>query len=136
MARKITNDDIQKKLNELTLDELLGMLNNYSTTNSIDLEKEKQKLITNDIQSHLIANGINCNCPHCNGSHIVKNGTRANGIKEFKCKDCGKKFTVFTNTILEKSKIRWDIWIKVVEMVLNNIPLEHMQKVLIDDFGI
>lgn len=135
MARKITNDDIQKKLNTLSLDELLGMLNNYSTTNAVDLEQAKQKLITNDLQNKLIANDVNKVCPQCKGNHIVKNGTRANGIKEFKCKDCGKKFTVFTNTILEKSKLRWDIWIKVSEMVLNNMPLEHMQQILISDYG-
>lgn len=108
MARKITNDDIQKKLNTLSLDELLGMLNNYSTTNAVDLEQTKQKLITNDLQNKLIANDVNKVCPQCKGNHIVKNGTRANGIKEFKCKDCGKKFTVFTDTILEKTKLRWD----------------------------
>jgi len=45
----------------------------------------------------------------CNSSLKVKNGKRKNGIQEYKCKECGTKFTAFTNTILEKSRWHWDI---------------------------
>lgn len=33
------------------------------------------------------------NCPHCNSTHIIKNGTR-NGKVRLKCKNCNKHFTL------------------------------------------
>ena len=136
MSRKITKDDVQKKLNTLSIDEILGMLNTYSMATGEDISVAKKKLIVDDLQNRLLANNINSTCPNCGSYHIIKKGTRANGIKEFMCKDCNKKFTLFTNTILEKTQYHWDIWVKVVEMVLNHYPIEHMQDVLIRDYGL
>ena len=136
MAKKtISKIDVQEKLNTLSLNELLEMLDNYSSTNKVDLDKVKSKLIVNDLQNRLLENKINCSCPHCNSTNIVKYGTK-NNIKRFKCKDCSKIFTLFTNTILEKTKIHWDIWVKVVQMVITNTPVEEMQKVLQKDYGL
>ena len=135
MPRKISNAELQNKINTLPLSEILKMLKVYSNTNGVDISAIKNEMITTDLQNRLLANGINSCCPVCNSSNIVKNGSR-NGIKHFKCKDCNKQFTLFTNTILEKTKYHWDIWVKVVEMVLNNIPMEHIQKTLITDYGL
>lgn len=134
MSKKITNEDIQKKLNTLSLNEILSMLKTYSTVNSADISKVKNILITDDLQNRLIENNINNSCPYCKSKNIVSFGKNGN-IKRFKCKDCGKTFTLFTNTILEKTKAYWDIWVKVLEMTLNNYPLEHIQETLIKDYG-
>lgn len=134
--KKITKDDVQKKLNTLSINEILSMLDTYSKTTGADISSAKDKLITDDLQNRLIAHNINTSCPYCNSSNIKKNGTKTNGIMRFKCKDCNKQFTLFTGTILEKTKVHWDVWIKVLEMTLNNIPMEHMQEILIKDFGL
>jgi transposase-like protein len=36
-------------------------------------------------------------CPHCGGSHIVKNGSE-DGVQRFLCRDCRKSFTATTGT--------------------------------------
>jgi len=136
MSRKITKQDMQKQLNTLSLTELLGMLNTYSKANKTDISKYTKHLVNDDWQNRLINSNINTNCPHCGSSTIIKKGTRANGIKEFQCKECKKKFTLFTNTILEKTQYHYDIWIHVLKMVLNGMPTEHIHKNLIDDFGL
>lgn len=133
--KKITKDDVQKKLNTLSINEILSMLDTYSKTTGADISTARHKLITDDLQNRLIINDINNICPKCGSKHIVKNGKK-NDIILFKCKECNKQFTLFTGTILEKTKIHWDIWIKVLEMTLNNIPMEHMQEILIKDFGL
>ena len=110
--RKITNDDVQKKLNTLSINEILGMLDTYSKTTGADISAAKNKLITDDLQNRLIKYNINNSCPKCGSKNIAKNGKK-NDIIHFKCKECNKQFTLFTGTILEKTKVHWDIWIKV-----------------------
>lgn len=135
MRKIITNDDVQKKLNTLSINEILCMLDTYSKTTGADISAAKNKLITDDLQNRLIKYNINNSCPKCGSKNIAKNGKK-NDIIHFKCKECNKQFTLFTGTILEKTKIHWDIWIKVLEMTINNIPMEHMQEILIRDFGL
>lgn len=135
MPRKITNTELQNKMNTLSLSEVLNMLKVYADANGVDVSTAKNELVVTDLQNRLIENGINQTCPACNSDKVV--GFGYNGkIKRFKCKECGKTFTLFTGTILEKTKYHWDIWVKVVEMTLNNIPMEHIQQTLIADFGL
>ncbi len=49
--------------------------------------------------------------------------------------DCSTKFTHFTDTIFEKTHWHWDIWIKVLEMTLNNYSLQDMVNVLEKDYS-
>lgn len=135
MRKIITNDDVQKKLNTLSINEILSMLDTYSKTTGADISTAKNKLITDDLQNRLIAHNINTDCPYCKSKDISSFGKNGN-IKRFKCKKCNKTFTLFTGTILEKTKVHWDVWIKVLEMTLNNIPMEHMQEILIKDYGL
>ena len=52
--RKITNDDVQKKLNTLSINEILCMLDTYSKTTGADISAAKNKLIADDLQNRLI----------------------------------------------------------------------------------
>lgn len=133
MSRKISKDDIQKQLNTYSLTEIISMLNTYSASTSTDVSAVKKSLIINDFQNRLVNNNINTDCPYCKGKNIVGFGKNGN-IKRFKCKACSKTFTLFTNTILEKTKYHWDIWIAVLSMVLNNIPVEHIVETLHKDY--
>ena len=136
MSRKITKTEVQQQLNTYSLTELLGVLNTYSKANKVDVSKYRKTLINDDWQNRLINENINTDCPHCGGKKIIKKGIRANSIKEFQCKECNKKFTLFTNTILEKTQYHYDIWIHVLKMVLDDMPIEHIQQNLIVDFGL
>ena len=129
-----TLDELKKIINSLSYIQLKQLVEEYSDAHAVSFETEMENLITTSLQEKLIKLGINSTCPHCSSSKIVKNGTRGD-IQLFKCKDCNKKFTPFTNTILEKSHWHWDIWVKVVEMVINNYPIETMMIVLEDDYG-
>ena len=68
-----------------------------------------ETLVTNSQETKLHNLKVNYTCPKCKSSIIVKNGKKPNGIQEYKYKDCGTKFTKFTNTILEKTRWHWDI---------------------------
>jgi len=63
-----------------------------------------------------------CNCPHCQGTDIVKNGNRR-GVQRFMCKECKRTFTYSTNTIVYKSSKSIEVWKKFCECFLNKFPL-------------
>ena len=51
-------------------------------------------------------NGIEC--PYCKSRRVKKNGTAARNdvsLQRYKCKDCGRTFTVLTGTIFEGRKL-------------------------------
>lgn len=127
--------DVQEKINALSVYDVVKLLENYQHTNNTDIKTKIDDFIFDDFQNKLQSHGINSNCPYCKKERIV--GFGSNGkIKRFKCKDCGKTFTLFTGTILEKTKYGWDVWIKMTEMILNHYPMEHMLEALIKDFGL
>lgn len=58
----------------------------------------------------------NITCPNCEGDWIIKNG-HAKEVQRYKCKICGKTFTLFSNTIVSGShyKEKWGDFIKTME---------------------
>ena len=134
-TKKITTKELQEKLNTLSLSELLTILDGYSTSKGENLQKIKEKLVVEDLQTRLMQNKINCSCPYCNSTNVIKFGKNGN-VNRFKCKDCGKAFTLFTNTILEKTKYHWDIWVKMVQLTILNEPIETILKILQKDYGL
>lgn len=44
-------------------------------------------------------------CPYCKSNHILCNGSRADGIKTYKCYDCKKKFNPLSNSVLGDRKL-------------------------------
>ena len=63
-----------------------------------------------------------CNCPHCQSTHVVKNGNRR-GVQRLMCKECKRTFTYSTNTIVYKSSKSIEVWKKYCECFLNKFPL-------------
>lgn len=49
-------------------------------------------------------------CRHCGSERFVRNGTTAYGVHRYKCKDCGKSFTLLTNTIFDSHKLPISQW--------------------------
>lgn len=135
MAKKISVNELQKHINTLSMSEILTILDTYSKTNGENIANVRNRLITDDLQVRLEANGINTSCPDCHSTNISKYGRNGN-IRRFKCKDCGKTFTLFTGTILEKAKYHWDVWVEMVYWVLNDFTMEKIQENLEADFGL
>lgn len=133
MFSSISAADLQKQVNLLPVNEIVKILKNYQRSTDVNISQSVNNFIFEDLQDKLKKNGINSACPSCNSKIIV--GFGHNGkIQRFKCKDCNKTFTLFTGTILEKTKYGWDVWVRMVEMVINHYPMEHMLEVLKKDF--
>ncbi len=131
---KLNRDELQKHINTLPYSELQSMVRSYGYNRSIDVSEDLTSLTSIDLQRRLEKLGVNQECPECGSEHIVKNGKR-NHIQRYKCKACNTQFTPFTNTIMEKTKWDWSIWVEVMRLTLNNVSLAEMKHVLATDFG-
>ena len=130
----LSTEELLKIIDSLPYNKFKELVDHYAVANNANFEKEMDFMVTASLQDKLIKLGINSACPHCGSVKVVKSGKRKH-IQIYLCKDCNKKFTPFTNTILEKTRWHWDIWIKVLEMTINNYPIKAMVNVLEDDYG-
>lgn len=126
--------DLQNHINSLPYSEFKDMVIRYGYNHQINVQDDIDVLNSLDLQKRLEKLKINTKCPKCGSEHVVKNGNR-NHIQRFKCKKCENQFTLFTNTIMEKTKWHWSVWVKVMEMTLNNYSLAGMKSVLEKDYG-
>lgn len=133
--KKISFDDVKDFIFTLPYNEFRKIVKQYSTHSKTSFEKEMNDLITLSFQQKLESLGINKACHRCGSLMIVKNGKRPNSIQEYKCKDCNTKFTLFSNTILEKTNWHWDIWVVVLQMTINGFSIDSMINVLEGDYG-
>ncbi|NLC65779.1 MAG: IS1 family transposase [Clostridium sp.] len=133
--QEISLDDVIRFIQTLPYKEFNRVTNHYLKHNIMDLNIQLDIMTTLNFQGRLKALGINKDCPRCKSNEIKKNGKR-NYIQVFKCNDCNTKFTLFTGTILEKTKYHWDIWITVLQMVLNNFSLNEILNSLKKDFDL
>ena len=131
---RITMENVSEFLNTLPYAQFKALVEGYVAHTETNFDDEMKRLVTVNLQSRLEKLGVNSICPKCGSSVIVKNGKRANGIREYKCTACNGKFTLFTGTILEKTRWHWDVWIKVLEMTLNNYSIEKTVNVLEKDY--
>ena len=56
-------------------------------------------------------------CPHCASRNGVRLEGRATRAGVFKCRDCGKQFTVTVKTIMHRSKVPLSKWIAAFEVM-------------------
>ena len=94
-----------------------------------------KSIVVNSHQRRLEEFKINSACHQCGYLNVVKNGKRPDGIQRYICKDCSTRFTLFSGTILEKTKFHWDAWVRTLEMTIYHQPLETMHNVLVNDYG-
>lgn len=125
-------DELLKEIERLPYTQFRQTVEHYSNAHSLDFQKEWNRTVYQNFEQRLEALQINTACPHCGSVAVQRYGER-NGIQRFRCVDCHKTFTRFTGTILEKSRWHWDVWVKVLEMTLNDYSLETMKRVLETD---
>lgn len=82
-------EEIEEAINKLT--RALEDVKCRKNTNSRFVAKEKDNII----------------CPYCNSNHIIKNGHDKNSVQIYQCKECQRKFTSCTNTLVSHTKLTY-----------------------------
>ena len=115
MGRQTNKQKADKLLAKLSKKEIAELLEKYNA--STDYEEVEKKFIVQ--------------CPHCECSGYIKKGKTKYGLTIYKCKDCGKKFTIFTGTIMEKTPYSWKVWVSILEQMLRNQSIKTTREYLI-----
>ena len=92
------------------------------------------QIVNDDIQENLLAAGWVPTCPQCGSAEHIRNGKR-NGLQRYSCRECGTRYTTTSGTLLEKSNYMWDVWVKVLNDLVNCIGIEKTQASLKADYG-
>jgi len=102
--------DLLKQLNKADLKDIFDSFDLGSTNNSYEnVESLLQK-----------------ECPNCHSlSHIKKTKNNIN-LTIFKCKDCGRKFNILSQTPLEKTPYDWPVWVSILEQMLKNQSIKRI----------
>lgn len=74
-------------------------------------------------------------CPKCGSLYHVKDGISKAGIQKYKCKDCGKKFTIFTDTVLEGQKYPLPIIIDIIYCMTYGYSLTAIKEYLTNEYS-
>ncbi len=129
----ISREDVKKYLCSLPYSEFVKIATYYAESNGISISSDMGDFARINLDKRLEKLGINSTCPCCQSDKVIKYGNRDN-VQVYKCKACTKKFSRFTGTILEKSRWQWELWVKVLEMTLNEYSLTDMLNVLEKDY--
>lgn len=84
------------KLSPEERQEVIGYFLDSELSNEIDLENTINKIRESRFNEGLA-------CPHCHNDDIIKHG-KTNKQQRYRCKSCGRTFTDFTGTPIEKIK--------------------------------
>ena len=67
-------------------------------------------------------------CPKCGSANYVSDGFTPDGLKRFQCKDCGKRFTLLSNTIFHSTNKSFDTLAEYLTLMTFNVPLEMTEE--------
>lgn len=63
-------------------------------------------------------------CPGCGEAAPMRDGRTDAGVQRWRCPSCGRRFTSLTGTVLERSKSTMAQWVRFVELMRFNVPLD------------
>ena len=83
--------------------------------------------ITDDVQSFLIDTRFegDCSCIYCEGTHVVKNGKRKDGVQRFLCRDCRKSFIASSDSITSRTRKSVSVWTTYLRCMLDQKTLKQ-----------
>ena len=107
----------------------------YAEQNEQDSTRIWENSVAVELEDHLVQLGVNQACPACGSAAVVNSGFTPAGVQRRRCQDCGKNFTRFTGTMLERSRFPWDVWVEALRSTLSGDSLVDTRNILEHDFG-
>ena len=64
-------------------------------------------------------------CIYCEGSRVVKNGTRKDGTQRYLCRDCGKSFIPRSHSVTSRTRKRLSVWAAYLRCMMDQKTLKE-----------
>lgn len=125
----------KRYLMKLSLEELTAYLKEYEKVRQVKVLDQINQMKQEEIQTKLEALSPVSTCPSCKSNNFVKNGSRY-GLQRYYCKNCKTTFSVTTDTFMEGTTWTWEVWVKLVQMTVNNYSLDAMLDTLEKDYDL
>ena len=125
----------KRHLMKLSLEELTAYLKEYEKVRQVKVLDQINQMKQEEIQTKLEALSPVSTCPSCKSNNFVKNGSRY-GLQRYYCKNCKTTFSVTTDTFMEGTTWTWEVWVKLVQMTVNNYSLDAMLDTLEKDYDL
>ena len=123
----------KRHLMKLSLEELTAYLKEYEKVRQVKVLDQINQMKQEEIQTKLEVLAPVSACPSCNSDNFVKNGSKY-GLQRYYCKNCKTTFALTTDTFMEGTNWTWEVWVKLVQMTVNNFSLDEMVDTLEKDY--
>ena len=64
-------------------------------------------------------------CVYCEGTHVVKNGVRKDGVQRYLCRDCRRSFIPSTQSVTSRTRKHLSVWMHYVQCMLEHKTLRE-----------
>jgi transposase-like protein len=83
--------------------------------------------VSDNMQSFLIETRLDGegSCLYCEGTHVVKNGRRKDGIQRFLCRDCRKSFIANSDSITARTRKSVAVWAAYLRCMMDQKTLKQ-----------
>lgn len=85
------------------------------------------KYDSNSLSSYALKLGRTPKCPHCESLSYSNDGYYKDDEKRYRCKRCGKTYSLLNNSIFNSTKKNLYTWIKFIDLMIYNVPLECIE---------
>ena len=111
MGRKLSKKRITDAIMDLNPTEVAQIVNAYNRTKKAKVKVNP--ILIDEMHEKFLKELSPITCIK-GGGRVIKDGkTVDTNLQKYKCKECGKKFNILSDTILDKSPIPWNIWVLV-----------------------
>ncbi len=113
-------------LNEEQIKVMLRNFNEEDKENLIQYLLNDKKKVKKEIDTSKLSN--NYKCPYCKSTKIYKNGFIHNKTQQFRCNNCKKNYSIYTNTIFYHSNKSIEVLREYIELFAECLSLRKIVK--------
>jgi transposase-like protein len=68
-------------------------------------------------------------CPNCGSHESTLYGKSSEGLQRYTCVECGRHYTLLSNTIFNSTNKSFDTWVTYLTLMTFNVPLEMTEEI-------
>ena len=95
---------------------------------AVNMRHNRNKYGVKDFEELAKRYGRKPTCPRCGSYDCISYGYTPEQLPRYQCRDCGKKYTLLSNTIFHSTNKDFDTWVRYLTLMTFNVPLEMTEE--------